>query len=107
MTMRIFLANLGKIRSFNGWDMDDMYERLGFVRTTYYNWKSGKSKPSLDMLEQIARKANITVSDLLREGFIPGTPNAGQTTETINRAQIHAKLNQFKNEISKLLDSIV
>ncbi|MBQ7091966.1 MAG: helix-turn-helix transcriptional regulator, partial [Clostridia bacterium] len=87
MTMRIFLANLGKIRSFNGWDMDDMYERLGFVRTTYYNWKSGKSKPSLSMLEQIARNANITVSDLLREGFTPGETNTVRTEKLFEQCR--------------------
>ena len=79
MVMGIFLKNLGKIRSFYGWNMDDMYKHLDFGKSTFYNWKSGKSKPSMDMLEQIARNANVTLSDLLWEGFSPGEPGKERT----------------------------
>lgn len=104
MTMRIFLENLEKIRKLNKWDMKDMYERLDFGKSTFHNWKSGKSKPSLNMLEQIARNANVTLSDLLREGFVPEKTYVEQVTELLNEAQrIYIRLSQFHTECSELL----
>lgn len=104
MTMRIFLENLEKIRKFNQWTMTDMYEHLDFGRTTFYNWKSGKSNPSLDMLTQIALNANVSLSDLLREGFVPGKTYIEQVVELLNEARrIYTQFSQFHTECSDLL----
>ena len=111
MAMRIFLTNLEKIRKFNNWRMEDMYERLDFGKSSFHNWKSGKSKPSLSMLEQIARNAGIPVSDLLREGFTPGKTNAGRTEkffEQCRRIDDHFRMvqAQLQMEVSDILTDI-
>lgn len=111
MAMRIFLANLEKIRKFNNWSMEEMYERLDFGKSSFHNWKHGKSKPSLSMLEQIARNAGITPSDLLRKGFVPKETDVGRTEkffEQCRRINTHLRIMQaqFQTELSDILPDL-
>ena len=65
MVMHILLANLEKFRKWKGWTKEELCQHLDVGRSTLHAWTSGKSKPGLEMLEQIAQNAEVLLPDLL------------------------------------------
>lgn len=53
------------IRELNQWTQEDMAEKLNISVNGYSKIERGKSKLTLEKLEQIANIFNINVSDLL------------------------------------------
>lgn len=48
----------------------ELAELIGIPRTTYANYEANKREPSLDVLNNIADKLNITLNDILINNFV-------------------------------------
>jgi transcriptional regulator with XRE-family HTH domain len=75
----VLLANLENIWLRRGWAKEELCKQVGVGRSTLHAWESGKSKPGMDMLEQISKKLNVLLSDLLNENYDPGADTAKST----------------------------
>lgn len=78
----VLLANLERIRTRRGWTKDELCKQMDVGRSTLHAWESGKSKPGMDTLEQISKKLNVRLSDLLNENYDPGADSITKPTDT-------------------------
>lgn len=64
-----FIKNnkLREAREGKGLSLEDMAERLGITKTTYYNYESNQRSIPVDMAERIAAILNIKYNDI----FLP------------------------------------
>lgn len=67
------LEKLGNIlryrRTLRGMNAGEIAEGLGVPKTTYQNWETGRSQPSIVMLPKLAAFHGLTLEQLL--GVIP------------------------------------
>jgi transcriptional regulator with XRE-family HTH domain len=55
------IENLVSIRKSQRKSQDHVAERLGVSQMTIHNWESGKSQPSIDMVERYAEELGFKV----------------------------------------------
>src|SRR6185369_7391046 len=65
MEVSIFAQNVKKLRENKGYKQADMLTAIGFPRSTWNNYETGKSKPSFDDLIKISEYFGVSESDLL------------------------------------------
>lgn len=71
-----FSERIKELRNQAGITQDDIAEKLGISRTAVTMWESGKSRPRLDKLEQLAGILKTTPFYLLNGEQSPLPPNA-------------------------------
>jgi transcriptional regulator with XRE-family HTH domain len=63
-------------RRLHGWTQSDLASKLNVRRTNVTNWETGTSKPSLDMLIEIANLFDFTLDEFLTSDLAASTPNS-------------------------------
>lgn len=74
-----FSQRFRSLRTERGLTQADIAERLGLTNRAVGAWESGRSRPRLDKLNQLAEMLGVKVSDLLGEDY-DGTPFAASGT---------------------------
>ena len=57
---------LKRLRERRGWTQADLAEKAGAHRVTIAKLESGALRPSVDMLEALAKALRVKVTDLLK-----------------------------------------
>lgn len=70
--LEFFSQNLKYLRKSRGLSQSEMLTELGFERTTWGGYETGKSKPSLDDFIKIADYFGISEYDLLHKNLVKG-----------------------------------
>lgn len=47
--------------------MKELAEKTGIGRSTLYNYENGKSSPTMDAMEKIAKALDVRIADLFTE----------------------------------------
>lgn len=61
----IFSSALKNIRKEKGYTQNSLASKLNVSQSSIYNWESGKSKPDIDMIKEIASALDVPISDLV------------------------------------------
>ena len=59
-------AKLKRLRNERDWTQQELAEKVGVVRNSINKCEMGDRRPSLDLLERLARAFHTTLDDLLR-----------------------------------------
>lgn len=87
-----FAENLRKLRIERGMTQVAIASRLGVDKSTYNGYESGKRKPDVQRIKEIATILNVSADDLL------GTNNAGRWREADEK--MLQVLNKIVNSVS-------
>ena len=65
-----FAENLRKLRMMRGMTQVAMAERLGVDKSTYNGYESGKRKPDVQRIKEIAAILNVSADELLETRYL-------------------------------------
>lgn len=111
-----FASNIKILRLANDWNQAKTADNAGFNRTTWNNYETGKSKPSVDDLFKISKFFGVTITQLLEhdlsaEGNLI-LNNAG--FKNIKDGNLKGKgignlitQNQLQNDLNKLKEELI
>ena len=75
--------NIKMFRTQKGWTQEDVADKMGLTRFSIANWETGRRKPSVDAIKQLAAIFNVEIEHLI--GVVDSSTDS--VTDLIIRAE--------------------
>ncbi len=66
ITQRWYGASVKRLRNQRGWTQEGLAKRVGVAPNTIARIETGNRRPSLALLERLARALKVSIADLFR-----------------------------------------
>lgn len=95
MNTETILQNLKRLRKEKGVTQEEMANKLGISRVTYYSIESGKQELSIQKIDEIIKILDISIFDLIKSEIL-NTEKDNIITEVL---EVRKKLDNIENKL--------
>lgn len=95
MNSETILNNLKRLRKEKGITQEEMANRLGISRVTYYSIENGKQELSIQKVDEIVKILNITLFDLIKSEI----PNTDKEDIILEVLEVRKRLDNIEDKL--------